>query len=62
MGLGLIFRWSENKISYFGVVYKYVKVGMEVTVVKEIFIILYIYFLFLLIYCSFAIFIYLFID
>ena len=61
MGLGLIFRWSENKISYLGVVYKYVKVGMEVTVVKEIFI-LYIYFLFLLIYCSFATFIYLFID
>ena len=40
VGLGLIFRWSENKTSYFGVVYKYLRVGMEVTVIKEIFIIM----------------------
>ena len=43
MWLNLIFHWSENKISYFGVVYKYLSVGMAVAVIKEFFIILYIY-------------------
>ena len=42
VGLGLILRWSENKISYFGVVYKFLSVGMELTVIKELFIISYI--------------------
>ena len=42
VGLGLIFRWSENKISYFGVVYKFLSVGMELAVNKELFIILHI--------------------
>ena len=42
VGLGLIFRWSEIRISYFGVVYKCLSVGMELVVVKDIFIILYI--------------------
>ena len=41
-GLGLIFCWWENKFSYFGVVYKYLSVGMEMAVIKELFIILYI--------------------
>ena len=36
------FRWSEIKISYFGVVYKHLSVGMELVVVKDLFIILYI--------------------
>ena len=43
VGLGLILRWSETKISYFGVVYKLLSVGMELAVIKELFIILYIY-------------------
>ena len=38
----LIFRWSENKIFYLGVVYKFLSVGMELAVIKELFIILYI--------------------
>ena len=42
VGLGLIFHWSENKISYFGVVYKFFSVAMELAVIKELFIILYI--------------------
>ena len=40
VGLGLIFHWSKIKISYFGVVYKFLSVGMELAVSKEIFIIL----------------------
>ena len=36
------FHWSENKISYFGVVYKFLSMGMELAVIKELFIILYI--------------------
>ena len=42
VGLGLIFRWSEIKISYFGVVYKFFTVGMELVVIKDLFIIFYI--------------------
>ena len=42
VGLGLIFRWSETKISYFGVVYKFLSVGMELAVIKDLFITLYI--------------------
>ena len=42
VGLGLIFCWSEIKIFYFGVVYKFLSVGMELAVIKELFIILYI--------------------
>ena len=42
VGLGLIFRWSETKIFYFGVVYKFLSMGMELGVIKELFIILYI--------------------
>ena len=42
VGLALIFRWSEIKISYFGVVYKFLSVGMELVVVKDLFIVLYI--------------------
>ena len=42
MGLGLMFRWSESKISYLGVVYKFLNVGMDLVVIKELFIILYI--------------------
>ena len=38
----LIFCWSENKIFYLGVVYKFLSVGMELAVIKELFIILYI--------------------
>ena len=30
VGLGLIFHWSENKFSYFGIAYKYLRVGIEV--------------------------------
>ena len=48
MGLGLIFHWLETKISYFGDVYKFLSVGMELAVIKELFIILcfdYTYFL-----------------
>ena len=40
VGLGLIFRWLENKISYLGVIYKFLSV--ELAVIKELFIILYI--------------------
>ena len=36
VGLGLIFRWSEIKISYFGVVYKFLSVGMELVVIKNL--------------------------
>ena len=36
------FHWSENKISYFGVVYKFLSMGMKLAVIKELFIILYI--------------------
>ena len=43
VGLSLICHWSEKKISYFGVVYKYLSVGMAVVVIKEFFIILYIF-------------------
>ena len=42
VGLGLIFHWSEIKISDFGVVYKFLSVGMELAVIKELFIILYV--------------------
>ena len=42
VGLGLIFRWSETKISYFGVIYNFLRVGMELAVIKELFMILYI--------------------
>ena len=42
VGLGLIFRCLENKISYLGVVYKFLSMGMELAVIKELFIILYI--------------------
>ena len=42
VALGLIFRQSENKISYFWVVYKFLSVGMELAVIKELFIVLYI--------------------
>ena len=42
VGLGLIFCWSEIKIPYFGVVYKFLSEGMELVVVKHLFIILYI--------------------
>ena len=42
VGLGLIFCCSEIKISYFGVVYKFLSVGMELVVIKDLFIILYI--------------------
>ena len=48
VGLGLIFHWLETKISYFGVVNKFLSVGMELAVIKELFIILcfdYTYFL-----------------
>ena len=62
VGLGLIFRWSENKFSYFGVAYKYLRVGMEVAISKELFIIVYISNTFLSIYCNFSIFIYVFIH
>ena len=41
-GLGLIFHCSENKISYFGVLYKFLSMGMKLAVIKELFIILYI--------------------
>ena len=37
VGLGLIFCWSENKICYFAVVWKYLRVGMELAVIKELF-------------------------
>ena len=36
VGLGLIFCWSETKISYFGVVYKFLSVGMELVVIKNL--------------------------
>ena len=44
LGLGLIFRWLENKISYLKVVNKFLSVGiqLELAVIKELFIILYI--------------------
>ena len=69
LGLGLIFSWSENKISYFGVVYKSLSVGMELAKLKNyllfcifnIYIYIYIY-IYWLIYCIFSVFIYLFID
>ena len=48
MGLGLIFHWSETEISYCGVVYKFLSVGMELAVIKELFIILYIYYIYFL--------------
>ena len=48
VGLGLIFCWSETKISYFGVVYEFLSVGMDLAVIKELFIILYIYYIYLL--------------
>ena len=38
VGLGLIFRCLENKISYLGVVYKFLSMGMELAVIKELFI------------------------
>ena len=44
LGLALIFPWSEKKISYLEVVNKFLSVGMqlELAVIKELFIILYI--------------------
>ena len=36
------FQWSENKIFYFGVVYKFLSMSIELAVIKELFIILYI--------------------
>ena len=44
LGLGLIFHWLENKISYLEVVNKFLSVGiqLELAVIKELFIILYI--------------------
>ena len=45
VGLGLIFRCLENKISYLGVVYKFLSMGMELAVIKKLFIVLYIFFL-----------------
>ena len=61
VGLGLIFCWSENKISYFGVVYKFLSVGMELAVIKELFIILYIYYIYFLTNLFWFFYIYLFI-
>ena len=43
VGLRLILHWSKTKISYFGVVYKPLSMDMELAVIKELFIILYIY-------------------
>ena len=43
VGLGLIFCWSENQISYFGVACKYLSMGMESAVIKELFIIVHIF-------------------
>ena len=43
MGLGLIFCWSENKICYFAVVCKYLRVGMELAIIIELFTILSMY-------------------
>ena len=37
--VGLIFCWLENDISYLGVVYKFLSVGMELAVIKELFVI-----------------------
>ena len=69
LGLGLIFSWSENKISYFGVVYKFLSVGMELAKLKNylLFCIFNIYiltnllyffciylFIYWLIYCNFS--------
>ena len=42
VGLGLIFHWSENKISYLGALYKFLNVGIDFAVIIELFIILYI--------------------
>ena len=50
LGLGLIFSWSENKISYFGVVYKFLSVGMELAKLKNY-----------LLFCIFNIYIYIYI-
>ena len=50
VGLGLIFRWSEIKVYYFGVVYKCLSVGMELVAVKDLFIILYILYIYIYIY------------
>ena len=36
VGLGLIFCCSENKISYFRVVYKFLSMGMELPVIKKL--------------------------
>ena len=38
VGLDLNFCWSENKISYFGAAYKYLSRGIELAVIKELFI------------------------
>ena len=38
VGLDLNFSWSENKISYFGAAYKYLSRGIELAVIKELFI------------------------
>ena len=43
VGLGLIFCWSENKICYFAVVCKYLRVGMELAIIIELFTILSMY-------------------
>ena len=62
LGLGLIFCWSETKISYFGVVYKFLSVGIELAVIKELFIISYICDIYFLTSLLWFFYIYLFID
>ena len=60
--LDLIFHWSEIKVSYFGVVYKFLSVGIELVVNKDLLFCIFNIYIFWLIYCDFSIFIYLFID
>ena len=57
-----IFCWSETKISYFGVVYKFLSVGIELAVIKELFIISYICDIYFLTSLFWFFYIYLFID
>ena len=47
VGLGLTFCWLKIKIFYIGAVYKFLSVGMELAVIKDLFIILYTYIYFL---------------
>ena len=47
VGLGLTFCWLKIKIFYIGVVYKFLSVGMELAVIKDLFNILYTYIYFL---------------